>query len=53
MLGRINSIYREYPRAFWLVVAASFIDRIGGTMLWPYFALYVTDKFAVGMTEAG
>ena len=31
----------------------TFIDRVGGTMLFPFFALYFTEKFNVGMTEAG
>jgi MFS family permease len=30
-----------------------FIDRLGGTMIFPFFALYVTQKFNVGMTQAG
>ena len=36
-----------------MLLGASFIDRVGGTMIWPFFALYVTRKFGVGMTEAG
>jgi len=48
-----KKIAREFPRKFWLVVGVSFIDRVGGTMLWPFFSLYITQKFEVGMTEAG
>jgi MFS family permease len=50
---RLNKIYRDYPRLFWIVVGTSFIDGIGGTLLFPFFALYITRKFNVGMTEAG
>jgi MFS family permease len=50
---RILDIYHEFPKKFWLVVGVSFIDRIGGTMLFPFFSLYITGKFDVGMTEAG
>ena len=53
MFDRINQIYREFPRLFWIVVAISFIDRIGNTLLFPFFALYITQKFSVGMTQAG
>ena len=35
------------------MVGVSFIDGIGGTLLFPFFALYITQKFNVGMTEAG
>jgi MFS family permease len=50
---RIDSIYGEYPRAFWTLVIVTFIDRLGGALLFPFFALYITSKFGVGMTEVG
>ena len=50
---RISEIYHEYPRAFWLMVVVNFIDRLGGSLLFPFFALYVTRRFNVGMTEVG
>lgn len=53
MFTRLNQIYHEFPRLFWVVVGVSFIDRIGGTLLFPFFALYITQKFSVGMTQAG
>ena len=53
MFDRILKIYHEFPRLFWVVVAISFIDRIGNTLLFPFFALYITQKFSVGMTQAG
>ncbi len=53
MLTRIRAIYHEFPRKFWTVVGVSFIDRVGGTLLFPFFALYITQKFGVGMTQAG
>ena len=53
MFTRIEKIYHEFPPLFWIVVLARFIDGIGGTLLFPFFALYITQKFNVGMTEAG
>jgi MFS family permease len=50
---RISKIYHEYPRTFWIVIAITFIDRIGGSLLFPFFALYITSKFNVGMTDVG
>ena len=46
-------IYHEYPRAFWVVVLVNFIDKLGGSLLFPFFALYVTKRFNVSMTEVG
>jgi len=49
----IRNVYREYRRSFWILVGATFIDRLGGSLLFPFFALYITQKFHVGMTEVG
>lgn len=43
----------QYPRQFWLVVMASFIDRLGGALLFPFFSLYLTAKFDITLTHAG
>jgi MFS family permease len=53
MLDRVKSTFQEYPSNFWVLVSATFIDRLGGTMIFPFFALYITNRFNVGMTEAG
>ncbi len=56
MLNRLDNLkttYREYPRTFWTLVVVTFIDHIGSFLLFPFFALYVTRKFEVGMTQVG
>lgn len=53
MFARLNKLYNEFPRRFWIIVLTFFIDSIGGTLLFPFFSLYITDRFNVGMTEAG
>jgi MFS family permease len=52
-IKKANSIYQEYPRQFWVIVGSNFIDRIGGALIFPFFALYITHKFNVGLTEVG
>ena len=47
MFKRLQKIYHDFPRIFWVVVSVSFIDRIGGTLLFPFFSLYITEKFGV------
>ena len=49
MLG----VYNEYPKQFWVLVLGTFIDRLGGALLFPFFTLYITQKFNVGMTQVG
>ncbi|MBT3670429.1 MAG: MFS transporter [Chloroflexi bacterium] len=53
MLDNFRKTYDKFSRPFWVLALATFIDRIGGTLIFPFFALYITDKFNVGMTEAG
>jgi len=53
MFKNFRNTVNEYPSKFWVLVGATFIDRLGGTMIFPFFALYITSKFNVGMTEAG
>jgi MFS family permease len=53
MLQRARATYNEFPKTFWTLMGASFIDRLGGALLFPFFALYVTQHFGVGMTQVG
>jgi MFS family permease len=50
---RVRAVYGEYPQQFWVLIGAAFIDSVGGALLYPFFALYITAKFGVGMTEVG
>ena len=53
MLNQFKLTYHEFPSNFWVIVLARFIDGLGNTLLFPFFALYITQKFDVGMTQAG
>jgi MFS family permease len=53
MITSLTSTLRRYSPRFWVLVGSSFIDALGSTMAFPFFTLYITYKFDVGMTEAG
>jgi len=53
MFTKAKAIFNEYPPSFWTLSGTVFIDSLGGALLFPFFALYVTQKFGVGMTEVG
>jgi len=53
MLEKLKKVYNEFPRLFWIVVGTRFVDAFGSTVLFPFFALYITQRFGVGMTQAG
>jgi MFS family permease len=50
---KIRATIEEYPRPFWTLTIVTFIDRLGGYLLYPFFALYLTRRFGVGMTQVG
>lgn len=53
LLNKTLKVYNEYPRAFWIYNIIVFIDRLGGFMLYPFFALYLTQKYDIGMAKVG
>ena len=53
MLKRFQATFQEYDRPFWTLVASSFIDRLGGALIFPFLSLYIANRFHVGMTEIG
>ena len=50
---KATALYRGFPRPFWTLVMATFIDRLGGALIFPFFALYLTDRFGIGMAQVG
>jgi MFS family permease len=44
---------KRFPATFWVLTFATFIDRLGGFILFPIFSVYVINQFGVGITEVG
>lgn len=53
MLAKVKATYSRFSSRFWILVLTAFIDNLGRTMVFPFFSLYITQKFGVGMTETG
>ncbi|UCC18154.1 MAG: MFS transporter [Promethearchaeota archaeon] len=53
MSTKIEHSSRGFPSTFWVLTFATFIDRLGGFILFPFFSVYIIDQFSVGMTEVG
>ena len=53
LLKRFRTQFLSYPRSFRILVAATFIDRLGGALIFPFLSLYVAQKFDIGMTRVG
>ena len=53
MLKNIRDTYNDFPGSFWTLMGGTFIDHLGGAMMFPFFAIYITEKFGVGMVVVG
>ncbi len=52
-MNKFKATYAEYPPLFWRVLGLSFIDQLGWAIIFPFFSLFITERFNVGMTEVG
>ncbi len=52
-MNKFKAMYAEYPPLFWRVLGLSFIDQLGWAIIFPFFSLFITERFNVGMTEVG
>lgn len=53
MLSRIKQKIPSLPTAFWVLIIGTFIDRLGGYILTPFYSLFVATKFDIQMTQIG
>ncbi len=53
LLNNLKAQFIAFPRTFRVLVAATFIDRLGGGLIFPFLSLYVAQRFNVGMTQIG
>ncbi|MCJ7623951.1 MAG: MFS transporter, partial [Anaerolineaceae bacterium] len=53
MIKKFKTQIFAFPKSFRILVASTFIDRLGGSLIFPFLALYVTQKFNVGLTQVG
>lgn len=49
----LKSQFLSYPRPFRVLIIGTFIDRLGGALIFPFLSLYVSQRFNVGMTDVG
>ncbi len=42
-----------YPRAFWLLIACFFFNRIGASLIWPFITLYIREQTSTPLAAVG
>lgn len=53
MISKLENTYHSFPEKFWTIALGMFVDRLGGALIFPFFALYISQHFNVGMTQVG
>lgn len=53
MVNKLKETYNDFPKTFWTVMLGMFVDNIGGSLLYPFLTLYVTQKFGVSLIDIG
>jgi MFS family permease len=53
LINKLKSQIFAFPKSFRILVFSTFIDRLGGSLIFPFLSLYVIQKFDVGMTQVG
>lgn len=53
MLTESKKKNAKYPKPFLVLILATFIDRLGGFLLFPFFSVYLIDHFNVTIIEVG
>lgn len=44
MISKLQSLYHEYPRQYWLMINGIILATAGGSMIWPFLLIYATGK---------
>ncbi len=44
LLQRLQAVYNEYPRQYWLMIAGIVLATAGGSMIWPFMLIYASGK---------
>ncbi len=51
MLAVFKRARSDYPQQFWLVFWGMLISAVGGSMIWPFLMVYVSERLQLPMTE--
>ena len=44
MIYKLRTLYNQYPRQYWLMIAGIVISTAGGSMIWPFLLIYASKK---------
>jgi MFS family permease len=43
-MTKLHTLFHEYPRQYWLMIAGVVVSTAGGSMIWPFMLIYASGK---------
>jgi MFS family permease len=53
VVQRIRDTIAEYPFQFWILFCQRFIGAAGGSLVWPFFTIYLRQRLEIPLTTVG
>lgn len=50
MISTIKTLYHQYPKQYWLMIAGIVISTAGGSMIWPFLLIYASGKLSLPLS---
>jgi len=51
LINAIKTLYNEYPRQYWLMIAGIVLATAGGSMIWPFLIIYASSKLNMPLSS--
>ena len=52
MIASVKHVFQEYPRQFWLMFFGMLISAVGGSMVWPFLMIFLSERLDAPLTMA-
>jgi MFS family permease len=53
MENRLGRYYRSFPRQMWVLVAGTFVNSLGGALVFPFLTLYLRQRLGISLVQIG
>lgn len=53
LINTITSVYKAYPRQYWLMIIGIVLATAGSSMIWPFLLIYASGKLHLSLSKAG
>ena len=51
MLFSLETLYKQYPRQYWLMILGIVLATAGGSMIWPFMLIYASGKLELPLSK--